>query len=141
VITSARPSPTDDGRRWLIMKKLIYAAAAAALLAGAGPAHANGTGQDGPVGIGVIGTKLKVKEVRATLDGWHPGAKARVSLWRGGEWKEEVRGWKHTSSREISDFKHEYTSWNLRNRSFPHNSKLCVEFAHREEMACATIHR
>ncbi|MGW7466999.1 hypothetical protein ACWGJT_20395 [Streptomyces xantholiticus] len=69
MITSATPSLTDDGRCWLTTKKLICAAAAAALLAGAGPAHANGTGQDGPVGIGVIGTKLKVKEVRATLDG------------------------------------------------------------------------
>ncbi|MEU1895669.1 hypothetical protein [Streptomyces pristinaespiralis] len=76
------------------MRNLIYVAAATAVLvAGAGQAHADGTGQDGPVGIGVLGTKLKV---RATLDGWHPGAKARVSLWRAGEWKEEVRGWKHT---------------------------------------------
>ncbi|WP_404789707.1 hypothetical protein [Streptomyces pristinaespiralis] len=75
------------------MRNLFYVAAATAILVvGAGQAHADGTGQDGPVGIGVLGSKLKVKEVRATLDGWYPGAKARVSLWRGGEWKEEVRG-------------------------------------------------
>lgn len=45
------------------MKKAIYLAAAA-ILATATPARAGGTGVDDPVHIGVIGSKLKVTEVR-----------------------------------------------------------------------------
>ncbi|MDF9867879.1 hypothetical protein OKW18_000017 [Streptomyces pratensis] len=43
---------------------------------GQAPASASGTAEDGPVGIGVIGEGLKVREVRALLDGWQDGARA-----------------------------------------------------------------
>lgn len=130
------------------MRKVIYVAAAAAMLSVATPAQASGGGQNGPVGVGVIGEKLKVKEVRATLDGWYPGAQARVSLWQkkrvNNAWRwqrvETVRGWKYTQSREIANWKHEYAAWQLNNRAFPNNSRICTEFKHRSERACATIH-
>ncbi|MFI9005481.1 hypothetical protein [Streptomyces sp. NPDC053541] len=120
--------------------KIITSLVVAALLATASPAHASGDKQAGPVGIGVIGSGLRVKEVRALLDGWEPGARARVSLWRGGKFDKWVTRWKATSSRETSGFRYEYASWKL-NRDYPHRSRLCVEFEHRDERPCVTIQR
>ncbi|MFE2693696.1 hypothetical protein [Streptomyces mirabilis] len=123
------------------MKKVIYLATAAALLVSTAPAYANGTGNDGRVHIGVIGEKLKVREVRALLDDHEAGAKAHVSLWKNGEEVRIVRNWKYTEAKETGGYKYEYASWKLHNRSFPNHSQLCVEFAGHEERACSTIHR
>ncbi|MEU2395049.1 hypothetical protein [Streptomyces sp. NPDC007369] len=124
------------------MRNRIYTAVAvaAALLATASPAQASGGAQAGPVGIGVIGSGLRVKEVRALLDGWEPGARARVSLWRGGRFDQWVTQWKATASRDVAGYKHEFASWKL-NRDYPHKSRLCVEFEHTSERPCVTIQR
>ncbi|MEV3934209.1 hypothetical protein [Streptomyces sp. NPDC053728] len=107
---------------------------------GHAPASAIGTADDGPVGMGVIGEGLKVREVRATLDGWEAGAKARVSLWQGGSYVRMVRGWKFTSSKETRGWKCEYMAWKI-NKNFPHRSQICVEFKGHDRMPCVTIKR
>ncbi|MFG2432568.1 hypothetical protein [Streptomyces sp. NPDC048590] len=107
---------------------------------GQAPASASGTAQDGPVGIGVIGDGLRVREVRALLDGWQAGAQARVSLWKGGSYVRMVRGWKYSSSREERGYRHEYAAWKI-NKTFPHRSRLCVEFRGHDRMPCVTIQR
>lgn len=125
------------------MKKIMYVFAAASVLTAVvqSPAYANGTGQDGLVGIGVIGSGLRVDEVRATLDGWQDGAKARVSLWKGGAYQYQVRGWKYMSAGEARGVKYELAKWKI-DKQFPHNSKLCVEVSgHNDRLACAKIHR
>lgn len=123
-------------------RMLTAAAVAVALLAAAPAAQASGTGDDGPVHIGVIGEGLKVREVRAILDGHEAGARASVSLWKRGKWVREVRGWKYTTARDVKGYKFEYASWNLRNKKFPHKSRLCVEFdGHDDRLACVTIQR
>lgn len=119
---------------------MITIAAASALLAAATPAHASGTTDVGPVGIGVIGTKLNVRQVSATLHGHEPGAKARVSLWRGRHYVKQVRGWKYASSISAGGAKFELVKWNM-NRNFRQNDKLCVEFQHYRQMPCLKIHR
>ncbi|MEV3854974.1 hypothetical protein AB0J38_11680 [Streptomyces sp. NPDC050095] len=134
-------------------RMFVFAGIALAVVVGAAPVSAqspapqarvapaaSGSGKDGPVSIGVIGTKLKVKEVRAVLDGWDAGAKARVSLWQHGSYVRQVRGWKYTRSEQAYDYKYEITSWNLHNKTFPNHSQLCVEFAGYDRLACATIH-
>ncbi|WP_326683055.1 hypothetical protein [Streptomyces sp. NBC_01237] len=113
--------------------------AVGAALAATVPAHASGSGQSGPVGIGVIGTALHVREVRATLDGWHAGERARVSLWRGGSRVKTVTKWKDTSSKQAAGLKYEIATWRI-NRRFPDGSQLCVNFQGRDQRACATIH-
>lgn len=125
------------------MKKIMYGCAAGLLLlvTAHSPAQASGTGEDGPVGIGVIGSGLRVDEVRATLAGWQAGAKARVSLWKGEEYQYAVRGWKDMSSGEARGVKYEMAKWKI-NKRYPHNSKLCVEVSgHPDRLACAKIHR
>jgi hypothetical protein len=124
------------------MRKTLYLTATAALLLATAPtpAHATGGGSDGPVHIGVIGTKLRVAEVRALLDGHEAGARARLSLWKGDDWLKEVRGWTYGSARSKSGYDFEYVSWKI-NRNFPHNSRLCVEWQGWDRMACVTIHR
>ncbi|MEU9530541.1 hypothetical protein AB0D58_34955 [Streptomyces sp. NPDC048210] len=107
---------------------------------GQAPASASGTAEDGPVGIGVIGEGLKVREVRALLDGWQDGARARVSLWQGGSYVRTVRGWKATSARETRGHRFEQASWKI-NKSFPHRSQLCVELTGHDRMPCVTIKR
>ncbi|MFE6038777.1 hypothetical protein [Streptomyces sp. NPDC056452] len=108
---------------------------------GQAPAHASGGADDGPVSIGVIGEGLKVNEVRALLDGWEAGARARVSLWKGDTYVRQVRGWKYTTSKQASGHKFEIATWKI-NKRFPHRSKLCVEFeGHPERMPCVTIKR
>ncbi|GAA3017837.1 hypothetical protein Sfulv_61360 [Streptomyces fulvorobeus] len=107
---------------------------------GQAPAHASGTTEDGPVGIGVLGEGLKVREVRATLDGWEAGAQARVSLWKGDSYVRMVRGWTYTSSTEGHGHKFEVAKWKI-NKSFPHRSRLCVEFKGHDRMPCVTIKR
>ncbi|MEW2608581.1 hypothetical protein ACFWZK_35145 [[Kitasatospora] papulosa] len=92
------------------------------------------------MGIGVIGEGLKVREVRALLDGWQDGARARVSLWQGGSYVSTVRGWKATSAREMRGHRFEYASWKI-NKSFPHRSQFCVEFTGHDRMPCVTIKR
>lgn len=115
---------------------------AAALLVAAPAAQATGGGDDGPVHIGVFGEGLRVKEVRAFLDGHEAGARASVSLWQHGRWVREVRGWKYTTARNMQGYKFEYASWNLRNKAFPHKSRLCVEFyGHDGRLACVTIQK
>lgn len=121
------------------MKKAIYLAAAAVLLSAA-PAHADGRGTAGPVSIGVIGDKLKVKEVRAIMDGHEAGARARVSLWQHGKRVSSIRSWTFTDSGETAGYKYESTTWKLHSRAFPNNSRLCVEFSGHTNRACATIH-
>ncbi|MGV9277751.1 hypothetical protein [Streptomyces griseosporeus] len=120
-------------------KKICLAAAVALVAAVSAPAHATGGGSDGPVHIGVIGTKLHVAEARALLDGHHPGARARLSLWKGDDWLKEVRGWKYSTARSKSGYDFEYVSWKI-NRSYPNNSRLCVEWQGWDYMACAKIH-
>jgi hypothetical protein len=65
------------------------------------PAHVTGGGDDGPIHIGVIGAKLKVKEARAVLDGQKVGARARLSLWQHGQWVREIRGWTYSDARVV----------------------------------------
>jgi hypothetical protein len=108
---------------------------------GQAPAQASGTADDGPVGIGVIGSGLKVREVRVTLDGWKPGAKARISEWSRTEYVRSVRGWKAMSSKEVRGYKHEISTWKI-NKNFPHGHRLCAEVAgYEERMPCVTIKR
>ncbi|MBL1288112.1 hypothetical protein ACFTXO_18035 [Streptomyces sp. NPDC057067] len=107
---------------------------------GQAPARASGTADDGPVGIGVIGEGLRVREVRATLTAWEAGAQARVSLWQGGSWVRMVRGWKYTDSKEAGGHRFEYTAWKI-DKSFPHRSKVCLEFKGHDRMPCVTIKR
>ncbi|MFJ3310907.1 hypothetical protein ACIPSA_49860 [Streptomyces sp. NPDC086549] len=93
-----------------------------------------------PVHIGVIGTKLKVKEVRALLDGQEAGARANLSLWQHGQGVQEVRGWTYSDARNVRGYQFEYVSWKFKSRSFPNNSQLCVEFDGYDRRACTTIH-
>ncbi|MGW8985078.1 hypothetical protein ACWGQ9_20730 [Streptomyces parvus] len=91
--------------------------------------------------IGVIGTGLRVDEVRVLLDGWRPSARARISEWRGGTYVREIRGWKHMTSRETSRYKYEIATWKL-NRDFRHQRRICAEVTgHTERMPCVTIKR
>ncbi|MFL0028534.1 hypothetical protein ACJBCE_37040 [Streptomyces sp. NBUL23] len=91
--------------------------------------------------IGVIGSGLKVKEVRVLLDHWKPGAKARVSEWRGGRWVREIRGWKAMSSKETSGARYEIATWKL-NKNIRHKNRICAEIRGFEErMPCVTIKR
>ena len=124
------------------MRKIMCAAVSVMALGclGQAPANASGTADDGPVGIGVIGEGLRVREVRATLDGWEAGAQARVSLWKGGSYVRMVRGWKYTSSKEARGYRHEYAAWKI-NQNFPHRSQLCVEFKGHDRRPCVTIKR
>ncbi|MFD6274479.1 hypothetical protein ACFWFI_02625 [Streptomyces sp. NPDC060209] len=125
------------------MRKIMCFAASVMALGylGQATAHASGGADDGPVGIGVIGEGLKVKEVRAILTGWEAGAKARVSLWKGDTYIRHVRGWKYTTSKEAARHKFEIATWKI-NKSFPHGSKLCVEFnGYPDRMPCVTIKR
>lgn len=124
---------------------LTMVAAAAVVLAVSSPAHASGSGSDGPVHIHVTGTKLHVSKVEATLDGHHAGAKAQVSLWqnRDGLYRpvREVTRWKSSTAREVGGFRYERAAWTL-NKSFPNKSKLCVSFTGQDgRLACVTIHR
>ncbi|WP_329046761.1 hypothetical protein [Streptomyces sp. NBC_01422] len=105
------------------------------------PAQATGTADDGPVGIGVIGSGLKVREVRITLDGWKAGAKARVSEWNSTEYVRSVRGWKAMSSKEFRGHKFETAIWKI-NKNVPHGHRICAEVAgYEERMPCVTIKR
>lgn len=105
------------------------------------PAQATGTADDGPVGIGVIGSGLKVREVRVMLDGWKPGAKARVVEWNRGEYIRTIRGWKAMSSRHERGYKFEISTWKI-NKNFRHGHRICAEVAgHEERMPCVTIKR
>ncbi|OKI50334.1 hypothetical protein [Streptomyces sp. MJM1172] len=125
------------------MKKIMCTAVAVLAFSGISqaPAQASGGAKNGEVSIGVIGEGLRVKEIRALLDGWEPGAQARVSLWQGGRWVREVRGWKYTSSEEAARYRYELAAWKM-NTSFPHKSQLCVEFkGYDNQRACLTIQR
>ncbi|MDF6016938.1 hypothetical protein [Streptomyces sp. JH34] len=104
------------------------------------PASASGTAEDGPVGIGVVGAGLKVREVRKLLDGWENGARARVTLWQRGSYVRTGRGWKATGARETRGHRFEYAAWKI-NKSFPHRSQLCVEYTGHDRMRCVTIKR
>ncbi|MEU0002588.1 hypothetical protein ABZ069_37405 [Streptomyces microflavus] len=105
------------------------------------PAQASGNAEDGPVSIGVIGEGLKVREVRVLLDGWKPGARARISEWRGGQYVREIRGWKHMTSRQQSRYKYEIATWKI-NKNLRHRSRICAEVSgHTERMPCVTIKR
>ena len=124
---------------------LMMVAAAAALLAVSPPAHASGSGSDGPVHIYVAGTGLKVRTVEATLAGHHAGAKAQVSLWQHRDGLDrpvrDVTRWKSSTAREVRGVRYERVAWRL-NRSFPNKSKLCVSFTGQDDrLACVTIHR
>ncbi|MFI9040892.1 hypothetical protein [Streptomyces sp. NPDC053726] len=121
---------------------MMFFAISVLVLGGLGqaPAQASGDSQAGPVGVGVIGDGLHVREVRATLDGWEAGAQARVSLWRGHTYIRQVRGWKSSSSKEVSGHKFEITTWKISQR-FSHRHRLCVEYQGHDEMPCVTIKR
>lgn len=133
------------------MKMITWALACTLALGVAGqtPAHADGTGNSGPVGVGVIGSGLQVTEIRATLTGWQPGAKASASLWNwnGTRRIKSVRAWKFTSSREVSGLKFEYAEWKMTSYRHPHGerllnrTRLCVEFSGHSERACAKIYK
>jgi hypothetical protein len=97
------------------MRKITICAAAGVLaLCGTGPspAHATESGTDGPVHVTVTGTKLRVKKVQASLDGWEPGARASLGLWRGIRHLESVRTWTYSSSKQIGDYRYETVTWN-----------------------------
>ncbi|WP_223838036.1 hypothetical protein [Streptomyces venezuelae] len=114
--------------------------AVALLLAGTAPAYASGGADKGPVGVGVIGEGLKVKEVRATLNGWYPGARAEVFVLRGGKRVHTVGSWKATESVEYGGHKFEIVKWPV-GRSFWHGDRICSTFGHRSERPCVTIQR
>ncbi|MFE5718550.1 hypothetical protein [Streptomyces erythrochromogenes] len=122
------------------MRKAIYMTAAALLLAGTAPAYASGGADKGPVSVGVVGEGLKVKEVRALLKGWHPGAKAEVFVVRGRKRIQTVGSWKATESVEYGGHKFEIASWPV-GKSFRHGDRICTEFEHRSERPCVTIKR
>ncbi|MDH6545826.1 hypothetical protein M2167_008405 [Streptomyces sp. SPB4] len=124
----------------LVMRKAIYMTAAVLLLAAAAPAYASGGAGKGPVGVGVIGEGLKVKEVRATLNGWYPGARAETFLVRGGKRIQTVGSWKATESVEYGGHKFEVVAWPV-NESYRHGDRICSRFEHRGERPCVTIQR
>lgn len=91
--------------------------------------------------IGVIGTGLRVDEVRVLLDGWKPGVRARITEWRGGEYVRTIRSWKAMISKQQGRYKYEIATWKL-NKSFRHRSRICAEVTgHAERMLCVTIKR
>ncbi|WP_331732238.1 hypothetical protein OG592_41395 (plasmid) [Streptomyces avidinii] len=122
------------------MRKAIYMTAVALLLAGTAPAYASGGADNGPVGVGVIGEGLKVKEVRALLQGWYPGARAEVFVLRSGKRVRTVGSWKATESMEVGGHKYELAVWPV-GASFRHGDRLCSRFDHRNERPCVTIQR
>ncbi|MFG2667605.1 hypothetical protein ACGFY6_25600 [Streptomyces sp. NPDC048387] len=122
------------------MRKAIYTTAAVLLLAATAPAYASGGADKGPVGVGVIGEGLKVKEVRATLNGWYPGARAETFLVRGGKRIQTVGSWKATESVEYGGHKFEIVAWPV-NKSYRHGDRICSRFEHRSERPCVTIQR
>ncbi|MGW0785900.1 hypothetical protein [Streptomyces sp. NPDC002913] len=88
----------------------------------------------------MIGDGLHVREVRATLDGWEAGARARVSLWRGRTYVRQITGWKSASSKEAGGHRFEIAAWQI-NKRFQHGQKVCVEFDGYDRMPCVTIQR
>ncbi|MEY2232582.1 hypothetical protein [Streptomyces sp. BF23-19] len=114
--------------------------AVALLLAGTAPAYASGGADKGPVSVGVIGEGLKVKEVRALLKGWYPGARAEVFVMRGGKRVRTVGSWKATESLENGGHKFERATWQV-GKSFRHGDRICSSFSHRDEHPCVTIQR
>ncbi|MFG2925585.1 hypothetical protein ACGFYA_29280 [Streptomyces sp. NPDC048305] len=91
--------------------------------------------------IGVIGEGLRVHEVRVLLNGLKPGARARISEWRGGTYIREIRSWTHMASKERSRYTYEIAAWKL-NRDFRHERRICAEVTgHAERMPCVTIKR
>ncbi|MFB7174460.1 hypothetical protein ACFCYM_27100 [Streptomyces sp. NPDC056254] len=114
--------------------------AAALLLTATAPAYATGGADKGPVGVGVIGESLKAKEVRATLNGRHPGARAETFLVRGGKRIRTVGSWKATESVEYGGHKFEVVAWPV-NKSYRHGDRICTRFEHRSERPCVTIQR
>ncbi|MEE1805821.1 hypothetical protein [Streptomyces sp. BE133] len=105
------------------------------------PAQASGGADDGPTSIGVIGDGLRVREVRALIDDWEPGAAARISQWKGDSYIRQVSGWKAMSSKQVSRLKFEIALWKF-NRNFPHGHRLCAEFkGHPDRLPCVTIKR
>ncbi|QTI42582.1 hypothetical protein JYK04_00340 [Streptomyces nojiriensis] len=122
------------------MRKAIYMTAVALLLVGTAPAYASGGADKGPVSVGVIGEGLKVKEVRALLKGWYPGARAEVFVMRGGKRVRTVGPWKATESLEVGGHKFERATWQV-GKSFRHGDRICSSFGHRGERPCVTIQR
>ncbi|WP_234431863.1 hypothetical protein [Streptomyces sp. NRRL S-241] len=110
------------------------------LLVGTAPAYASGGADKGPVSVGVIGDGLKVKEVRALLKGWHPGARAEVFLLRNGKRIQTLGSWKATESLEAGGHKFELATWRV-GKSFRHGDRICSMFDHRGERPCVTIKR
>lgn len=104
-------------------------------------AQATGIADDGPAGIGVIGSGLKERGVRITLDGWKAGAKARVSEWSSTEYVGPVRSWKAMSSQEFRGHKFETAIWKI-DKNVPHGHSICAEVAgYEERMPCVTTKR
>ncbi|MEW1699322.1 MULTISPECIES: hypothetical protein [unclassified Streptomyces] len=114
--------------------------AAALVLAGTAPAFASGGAGKGPVGVGVVGEGLKVKEVLAIPDGWYPGARAETFLLRGGERIQTVGSWKAPESVEYGGHKFAVVSVPV-NKSYRHGDLICSRFEHRSERPCVTIQR
>lgn len=117
-------------------------AAVVALLTAAGPAYANGGATDGPVGVGVIGSGLTVREVRVTLDGWWPGDNfATAEIWRGGQYAETIGARTITTPRRAGRVRYEIASWTMR-RTLRQGDRVCAHVdGWAVERPCATIHR
>ncbi|MGW2016857.1 hypothetical protein [Streptomyces sp. NPDC001927] len=90
------------------------------------------------MGVGVIGEDLKVKEVRATLNGWYPGARAETFLPQGGKRIRTVGSWKATASVKYGGHKFEVVAWKM-NKSYRHGDRICSRFDHRSERPCVII--
>ncbi|WP_371619488.1 hypothetical protein [Streptomyces sp. NBC_00454] len=118
----------------------MYVTAVALVLAVAAPAHASGGANKGPVGVGVVGDGLEVREVRAVLTGWYPGARAESFVVRGGKRIQTLGGWKAASSEQIAQSKFEIVSWPMR-RTLRHGDRICARFEHRAERPCVTVQR
>ena len=123
------------------MKRMMTAAVALLFLACAtAPAHADATVTDGKVGLSVKGKGLSVKRAGGWMDGHGTGVRARLYTVYSGE-RNDLTAWKDATPVTVGMTKFSDVDWNLKGRSFPDGSWLCIEFNRADGAPCAEIHR
>ncbi|MFH9964879.1 hypothetical protein ACH4PR_26375 [Streptomyces mirabilis] len=124
------------------MKKMICAAAAA-LLALAGPAssaHADATIQKGKVGLSVKGRGLSVNRAGGWMDGHGTGVQARLyTVYMGG--RTDITTWKDVTPVSAGMTKFSNVDWNLKGKTFRGGTWLCIQFNKTDDTPCAQVHR
>ncbi|MFC6134722.1 hypothetical protein [Streptomyces spororaveus] len=124
------------------MRKRIYMLTAAALVFAAAPAYADAKAEDGRIGLSVYGKGLRVNDVGAHMEGHGTGVRARLITYTPKGYRSELTGWKDATPVTAALTKLSTVGWKWKGgKTFPHGTKLCVEFNTVSGEPCAVIHR